>query len=219
MTQCIGKELWKTRLYGWYFFRHPLSAPAGLVTPHCLVSPRVTKTTENFNKKFPNDLKNYQNDTQWISGLKIFYHSKYISQPLNTIVARPTSQPCTKEGIHTTSKTAPGYLLATMVQPLQWPCTEKLHGWGWCLPSPKVKWQKLHHRRYRVTPTQPWPCKNKRSLICNAVFLTSVVLDSLNRCVAPREGGGSAEAAHSTGNCYPSFTICGPRLRDRRRCC
>ena len=32
--------------------------------PRRLVSLIVTKTIENFNKKFPNDLKNYQNDTQ-----------------------------------------------------------------------------------------------------------------------------------------------------------
>merc|ERR1711892_130203 len=38
-----------------------ISAPPG---PRRLVSLIVTKTTENFNKKFPNDLKNYQNDTQ-----------------------------------------------------------------------------------------------------------------------------------------------------------
>jgi len=62
-----------------------ISAPQGLA-PHSLVSYTVTKTTENFNKKFPNDLKNYQNDTQWISGLQIFYHSKFISQPSNIIV-------------------------------------------------------------------------------------------------------------------------------------
>ena len=37
------------------------------------------KSHENHRKlqqKFPNDLKNYQINTQWIYGLQIFYHSK-----------------------------------------------------------------------------------------------------------------------------------------------